>query len=152
LASFPELGGTLMELPETAAVAKRALDGDSAAGRIAVVEGSFLEDPIPTGHDAILIANVVHVLSPEHNAQLLRRAREAVEPGARILLVDFWLDPSRTNPAFGAIMSGEFLILTGEGESYSEEDVRGWLSASGWRPLERRPLGGPSSVVIAEAA
>jgi SAM-dependent methyltransferase len=152
LAQNPDLRGTLMELPESAAVARRQLEGNAAAGRIDILEGNFLEDPIPGDHDAFLVANVVHLLSPEHNGVLFRRVREAAKPGDRMLLVDFWMDPTRTQPKFAALMSGEFLVLTGEGESYAEEDVRGWLSASGWRPLERRPLAGPSSVVIAEAA
>ncbi len=147
----PGLRGTLMELPETAAVARKHLEGNPVASRIDIVEGSFFERPIPDDHDAVILSNVIHVLSPEHNIDLFRRIRSSVAPGARLLMVDFWLDPTHTDPLFGALMSGEFLVLTGEGESYSDAEAGEWLSQAGWKTLERRPLSGPASLLIAEA-
>ena len=61
--------------------------------------------------------------SPEHNLELLRRTRDAVPAGARLLLVDFWTDQTHTQPPFAALMAGEFLVITGEGDVYSAEDV-----------------------------
>ncbi len=151
LGARPGLRGTLVELPETAAVARKHLEGNPVASRIDIVEGSFLERPIPAGHDVVLLANVIHVLSPEHNVDLFRRVRSSVAPGARMLMVDFWLDATHTDPLFGALMAGEFLVLTGEGESYSDAEARKWLSQTGWKTLERKPLAGPASLLIAEA-
>jgi hypothetical protein len=49
-------------------------------------------------------------------------------------------------------MAGEFRLVTGEGASYSEEEIREWLQQSGWHALERIPLAGPESLMVAEAA
>jgi hypothetical protein len=35
---------------------------------------------------------------------------------------------------------------------YSEEEARRWLQETGWRALERKPLAGPVSVIVAETA
>jgi hypothetical protein len=48
--------------------------------------------------------------------------------------------------------SGEFLVVSGEGQAYSEDEADEWLAQSDWRKLKRRPLSGPGSVIIAEAA
>jgi hypothetical protein len=48
-------------------------------------------------------------------------------------------------------MSGEFLIISGEGQAYSEQDADEWLRQTGWRKIERRPLAGPASLIVAEA-
>ena len=48
-------------------------------------------------------------------------------------------------------MSGEFLLMSGEGQTYSEDDADDWLTETGWRKVERRQLAGPGSVIIAEA-
>jgi hypothetical protein len=48
-------------------------------------------------------------------------------------------------------MSGEFLLQSGEGQAYDEEQADAWLGQTGWRNLERRPLAGQASVIIAEA-
>ena len=47
-------------------------------------------------------------------------------------------------------MAAEFLMITGEGDVYSEEEVRGWLNETGWQALERKPLAGPQSLIVAE--
>jgi hypothetical protein len=40
--------------------------------------------------------------------------------------------------------------ISGEGQAYGEDDAEAWLRETGWRKAERRPLGGPHSVVVAE--
>jgi hypothetical protein len=49
------------------------------------------------------------------------------------------------------VPSGEFLIISGEGQAYGEDDAEAWLRETGWHKAERRPLGGPNSVIIAQA-
>ena len=146
------LEGTLFELPAAAAVARRHLANDPATQQVKVVEGDFFEEPIPAGHDVVLIANVVHLISPERTLELLRRTRQYVPDGARLLLVDFWTDATHTEPAFAALIAGEFLVITGEGDVYSEEEAHQWLQETGWRALELEPLAGPVSVIVAETA
>jgi hypothetical protein len=48
-------------------------------------------------------------------------------------------------------MSGEFLVMSGEGQAYSEEEADHWLGQTGWLKHERMPLAGSSSVIVAEA-
>ena len=148
----PDLRGTLFELPAACAVARRRLAHDPESARIEVIEGDLQVDPIPDGHDAVILANIVHGISQAHNLDLLRKVRSAVAPGARLLVVDMWMDASCTQPPAAPLMGGEFLIHSGEGQSYAEEDADGWLAQTGWRKLDRRPLAGPASVIIAEAA
>ncbi len=147
-----DLKGTLFELPSAAAVARRNLSAVSAGERVEVVDGDFFIDALPEGHDVVLIANVMHLFSPESNQMLLRGARQSVPDGARLLLADFWTDETHTDPPFAALMAAEFLMFTGEGDVYSEEEVRGWLGETGWRTLEHKPLAGPQSLIVAETA
>jgi SAM-dependent methyltransferase len=151
LRHHPALAGTLFELPGACAVARQRLAREPEGARIAVVEGDFFKDPLPDGHDALIVANTVHVLSAAHNLQLLQNMRRYAAAGARLLLVDLWLDPSRMQPAAAPLMSGEFLVMSGEGQAYGEEEADAWLVQTGWRKLERRALAGPASVIIAEA-
>ncbi len=152
LNQFSDLKGTLFELPSAAAVARRNLSAVSAGERVEVVDGDFFIDALPEGHDVVLIANVMHLFSPESNQMLLRGARQSVPDGARLLLADFWTDETHTDPPFAALMAAEFLMFTGEGDVYSEEEVRGWLGETGWRTLEHKPLAGPQSLIVAETA
>jgi hypothetical protein len=145
------LQGTLFELAGVAAVAHERLGREPEGARIAVVEGDFFKTPIPAGHDAILVANVVHLFLPEQNRDLLRRMRASVTKGARLLIVDMLTDPTHTQPVEAALTAGEFLVIAGHGDVYSDVEVRGWLQETGWMPVETRPLVGPTSLLVAEA-
>jgi SAM-dependent methyltransferase len=147
---YPGLEGTLYDLPAAAAVARHNLVGQIGQ-RIDIVEGNFLEDPLPQGYDLVLLSHVAHVLVPQRNIELLRRAREAVKSGGRLLIVDFWTNPAHTEPLMAALMAGEFLVVGGNGDVYSLEEGRAWLEESGWRFVEHKALSGPVTLLVAEA-
>jgi ubiquinone/menaquinone biosynthesis C-methylase UbiE len=107
------LQGTLFELPGACAVARERLGHEPEGARIEVVEGDFFKDALPDGHDVVIVANTVHVLSAGHNLELLKNIRAHSEAGARLLLVDLWMDPTHTSPAAAPLISGEFLVISG---------------------------------------
>jgi SAM-dependent methyltransferase len=147
----PQLGATVFELPVTAEIARRRVQEAGLSDRIAVVDGDALTDDFPRGHDAFLLANLVHYWSPETNLALLRRVRDAAPLSGRLLLADFWTDPTHTQPLHAALMAGEFAVHVKEGDVYSVDEVRAWLPQTGWRFVEHAPLAGPQTLIVAEA-
>jgi hypothetical protein len=152
LGRYPDLRGTLYELPETAAVARQYLSGSSEGARVDVVDGDFFKDPLPRGADIVLLANVVHLFSPVQNRMAVERVRRHVGDGTRLLLLDFWTDPTHTQPPAAPLMAGEFLLWAGDGDVYSADEAGDWLRGSGWRVLDHKALAGPFSFLIAEAS
>ena len=151
LRKYPGLRGTLFELPGACAVARQRLSQEPEKARIEIVEGDVFKAPLPQGHDVLLIANTVHVLSAAHNLELLGKARATAQVGARLLLVDLWTDATHSQPLAAALMSGQFLIMAGEGQTYSEQEADEWLKQTGWRKLERKQLAGAAGLIVAEA-
>jgi SAM-dependent methyltransferase len=151
LRRYANVEATVFELPGAAAVARQRLSQEPEGTRISVVEGNFFQDPLPSGHDVAIVASILHLFFPEQNRELLRQIRGAMSAGARLLLVDLFTDPTHTDPRAAAMMAGEFLVIAGHGDVYSEDEVRSWLDATGWAALRRLPLAGPASVLIAEA-
>jgi len=151
LKRYASLKATLFELPGTCDVARQRLSKVPEGARIDIMAGSVFQDPLPSGHDALIVANTVHVFSAEHNIELMKKMRAAVSAGARLLLVDLWTDPSGTEPLPAALISAEFLVISGEGQTYRERDADDWLAQTGWKKLERKPLAGPSSLIVAAA-
>jgi hypothetical protein len=147
---FPQLEGTLFELPSVTEVARDALAANPVGSRINIVAGDLFEDAIPEDHDALILANVVHYFDHVRNQELLRRIRKRVLAGARVLIADFWTNPQHTEPLFAALMAGEFLTSVG-GDVFSEEEAKGWFRETGWEYLQTIPLEGPISLVVGEA-
>lgn len=151
LRRHPAAEGTLYELPQAATVARQKLSGTALEQRIAIVEGDFLQDPIPKDHDAVIVAHVVHVLDAGQNQLVFRRVRDSVPAKARLLMVDLWTNPAHTEPLLAALMAGEFLVTAGNGDVYSVEEIRRWLEQTGWEFVEHKPLEGPFGLIVAEA-
>lgn len=151
LSRYPQLQGTLFELPKVAAIAKDSLASNPVSPRIKIVAGNLLEDSIPEDHDALILANVVHYFDHERNLQLFRRIREQVSTGTRLLIVDLWTNPQHTQPLFAVLMAGEFLTNVG-GDVFSEEEAKGWLKETGWKYLQSISLEEPVGMVVGEAA
>jgi len=145
------LKGTLFELPGACAVARQKLAELPEGARINIVEGDVFKDPLPGDHDVLIVANTIHIFSVAHNIELFRKMRAHVQSGTRLLLADFWTDPSHSQPTAAALISGSFLPTSGEGQTYSEEEADEWLGRTGWQKLERKPLAGPLSLIVAEA-
>lgn len=147
----PHLHATVFELPVTAQIARARVTEAGMADRVAVVAGDAMADDLPTDHDVFLVANLVHYWSPSDNLALLRRVRAAAPAGGRLLLADFWTDPTHTQPVQAALMAGEFAVHMRDGDVYSVDEARDWLPEAGWRFVEHLPLDGPQSVIVAEA-
>lgn len=141
----------LYELPDTARVAKARLAKYGLGNKVKIIEGDFMKDNIPSGYDAIILANVVHILSPDHNIDLLRKIRHSCQSGDRLLIADFWTDSTHTKPAIAALMAGEFLVMSGEGDVYSVDEVKDWFAETDWKFVDYKQLVGPQSLVVAEA-
>jgi SAM-dependent methyltransferase len=146
------LEGVLYDAPAVAALARQRLAESPLASRLRIVEGDFFTDPLPEDADAVLIANVFHNFLPERNRTVLQHVWASAPDEARLLLVDFWTDPTHTQPLTAALMAGAFLLVTGQGDVYSAEEVQEWLQATGWRMIEHTPLAGPTSLIVAEKA
>jgi hypothetical protein len=77
------------------------------------------------GEDGYLAGRAEHVVSRQPtdvpllegywrpSPQVLHHARQCVPDGAHLLLVDFWTDPTHTQPVLTALMAGELLIHSG---------------------------------------
>jgi phospholipid N-methyltransferase len=141
----------LFELPGACVVARKNLSRHPERSRIDLIEGDMFKDQLPEGYDALIVANTVHVLSVDHNIELMNKMRASVKPGAQLLLVDMWTDPTHSQPTPVALLSGEFLVMSGEGQAYSEQEVVTWLEQTGWRRTEHKPLAWPASLIVAEA-
>ena len=145
----PNLRATIVDLRTEMANERVAAVG--LGDRIDVLTADVFTDDLPDGHDALLVSNLIHYWSPETNVELLHRIRRVAAMGARLLLVDFWTDPTHTQPVEAALMAGNFAVNLEHGDVYSVDEVQDWLTHAGWQFADHRPLNGPQTVIVADA-
>ena len=132
--AFTEGGAqvTVFDLPEVVGLMKEHLD---AAG-ISAVGGDFNEG-LPEGpFDAAYLGSVSHIYGPKDNLTLIKRVAESLYPNGLIAIRDFVRGLSKGAALFGVNM----LVNTEFGNTYSEGEYTGWLSAAGFEGIEVLPI------------
>lgn len=150
LRAAPSARGTFLSGGDLAGHARKTLSDAGVGDRADVVEADPLTGDVPEPHDLVLLEHVVHRFGVDVNREIIRRARRAAEPGATLLLLDFFLDDAPEQRVIDALHAGEYLVIDGT-VVYPEADVRAWLREAGWEPVETRALPGSPRVIVAEA-
>jgi len=140
------LRGILYELPEAAAVARRALLGSELASRCVVLEGDFFE-AVPRGHDAYILSHVLHDWTDEQALPILRNCRHAMADHGRLLVVDAVLPPGNV-PHNGKLMDLLMLTVTG-GVERTEKEFAVLLAAAGFAMTRVLPTLTDNSIIEA---
>ncbi len=145
----PELHSEILDLATVVPIAQRHIGAAGVGGRVSVRVGDLRADALGEGYDLVFISAICHMLGPEENADLLRRARAALAPGGRIAIQDFILEPDKTAPKWGALFALNMLVGTKSGSSYSEVEYAGWLGGAGFRDIRHVRMPGPASLMLA---
>lgn len=140
---FPRLQITIFDLPSVCARAQRHIDDAKLGDRIAVAPGNFVDDPLPTGFDAVLAKHVTNLYAEEKNEALLRKVHDVLPSGGRLVIIDDVTDDGEAGPIPAAALSVYFQVLaTGESMIYTAADYRRWIERAGFASCtERFPPG-----------
>ncbi len=134
----PDLHVVLVDQAIT--VARRHVTDARLANRVAVRRGNVLTKPLGSGFDLALVSNLVHDFSAAENQRLLRRVHEALRPGGKIVIVEYFLNAAGTVPAEAAVFSLLMYAFTATGRSYAWEEVEAWLKSAGFGRFHRRAV------------
>jgi demethylspheroidene O-methyltransferase len=142
-ARAPELELTLFDLPPVAARARVALEQKGLLSRVTVREGDFLADSLPQDADVLSLVRILHDHDDESARVLLGRARDALAPGATLLIAEP-MAGARGAERVGDAYFGFYLLAMGRGRARSATEIATLLEAEGFgavRELKsRRPL------------
>lgn len=150
LRSAEKAHGTFLAPGDFTEFARQALAGAGLGDRSDVVRSDPLTGDVPEGYDLVLMEHVVHRFDAGRNKTMIERARRAAAPGATLVLLDFFLDDDPEQRVIDALHAGEYLVIDGT-VVYPEGEVRGWLTAAGWTPVETRALPASPRIIIGEA-
>ena len=123
-ARHPALALTLFDLPDVAV-------GARTMKQMRIVPGSFIDDPLPPGHDAITLVRILHDHDDAVVATLLAKVRRALAPGGSLIIIE----PMAETPGARAMGDGYFglyLWAMGQGRPRSASAYRAMLQRAGF--------------------
>lgn len=151
-ARAPALQLMLFDLPEVARRAEKKFSDQGLSDRTTCHGGSFFDDPLPRGADAVSLVRVLYDHDDAAAAQILSAARAALEPGGTLIVAEPMAGTPGAEP-IGAAYFGFYLLAMGGGRPRRPEELSAMITAAGFAkpriPRTRRPL--LSRVLVAKA-
>lgn len=147
---FAGLECVVFDLPGPVAIAREQIRRHAMQDRVTTAAGDFLADDLPTGFDFVYASNIIHMLGPAATGTLFAKARRALKPGGRILVKDFYLDDTLTDPAGAARFSVNMLVNTEAGKSYARSEVMHLLEQAGFGRPEVVDVARYSQILVAK--
>ncbi len=144
----PNLHAVIFDLRPVLAIAQTHIERAGLSGRVTTRAGDLRVDAYGEGFDLVFISSICHMLSPEENVEMFRKALAALNPGGRIVMRDFILEASKTAPRQAAVFALNMLVGTREGSSYSRVEYQDWLEQAGFTLVRHVELSTPASLMI----
>lgn len=146
----PGLRATVLDLPQVTAMTREFAEEAGLADRMETIEGNFHEADFGSGYDLVLFSAIVHINSFAQNRALMVKAAKALNPGGRIVVMDFMMEENRTEPAWGAVFSLNMLVNTDYGDTYTEKEIRSWLTDAGCESVTVTRDGPVTAMIVGE--
>ena len=125
----------------------RAVIAEAGVGdRCALMAGDFFER-IPEGGDLYVLKSVLHNWDDDRSATILKRCRDVMRPGSRVLIIER-LVPESTEPSEAKLFDINMLVMVGGRERTRAEYAR-LLEAAGLELARVIPTRAPLSILEA---
>jgi len=126
----------IMDFPETLKIAKRLIDKEGLSKKISLLPGDFTGDDIGSDYDLILISQIFHAYDAKTCISMLKKCRQALNRGGKVVAQEFLLDETHTSPPWGALFAINMLVNTPGGRTYTTKEMTGWMNKAGFRDMK----------------
>lgn len=103
--------------------------------RLSVVAGDYLKDDFGSGFDLVFMSAIIHINSPEENRLLISKGVQSLNPGGQLVILDHIMNKERTEPQVGTLFALNMLVGTKHGDTYTECELRYWMSDAGLQDI-----------------
>jgi cyclopropane fatty-acyl-phospholipid synthase-like methyltransferase len=129
---------TLCDVADVLETAREVWAGAAIADdqRVALLPGDARVDAMGGGYNYVLAANLLHLYGPDEVRSLLQRARQELVDDGALVLVDLWVDESRSGPLASLYFSLNMALYTESGRLHAVEELMDWMGQVGFRDVQ----------------
>jgi ubiquinone/menaquinone biosynthesis C-methylase UbiE len=146
----PQVSVTAQDLPSVLDVTRRMAARFNLTGRFEFLPGDFHTMDFGTGYNLATLGHILHMLSVDQCRQLLEKTAGALASKGTVVISEFLVNDDRSGPPMGLIFAVNMLAHTERGDTYSFEQISGWLKEAGLINLRKIEPGGPVGLVMAD--
>lgn len=140
---------TAVDLEGVIPVTRKTVARLGLESRFNFISGDVLKADLGSGYTVAIIGHLLHGLGAEDSRRLIRKVASALAPGGTIAIAEYLVKKDRTGPAFSLIFAVNMLVVTEKGDTFSFEEISGWLHEAGLRNARLLETPGPSPLILA---
>ena len=145
----PQVRVTAVDWPGVIPVTQKTVARFGLADRVSYVEGDLLEVDFGGNYNVATLGHILHSEGRDRSRKLIAKTYKALASGGTIAIAEFLVNPDRTGPLNGLFFAVNMLVNTETGDTYSFEEISGWLKDAGFANTRTLESPGPSPLVLA---
>ncbi len=127
----------VFDLPKVLLLTRTYVQQEGLAAEVGLVPGNYLQDSLGEGYDLVFMSAVIHSNPPDDIRMLFGKAARALKPGGQLVVQEFLIDEDRAGPLQPALFALNMLVGTPSGDTYTESEVREWMTEAGFGGVRR---------------
>jgi SAM-dependent methyltransferase len=144
----PHVNVTAVDWEGVLAVTRKVTARQGVAGRYRFVGGDLLEADFGGGHAIATLGHIIHSEGEERSRLLLKKTYHALAPGGTIAIAEILVNVARTGPLPALIFAVNMLVNSGRGDTFSLEEISGWLRDAGFEDIRTVDAPGLARLLI----
>jgi ubiquinone/menaquinone biosynthesis C-methylase UbiE len=149
LTACPAGSSVVNDLPGVLDVARRKATEFGVADRCEFRPGDYHHIDIEaSSFDLVVLGHVCRAEAADDAARLIERAFDALRPGGRVIVADYFIDPERKANPHAVMMGTTMMASTLRGFTYTTDEFARWLRSAGFTSLRLvEPIGFQQCIV-----
>jgi precorrin-6B methylase 2 len=144
----PQVRVTAVDWPGVIAVTKKVTSRYGLADRYAFVAGDLHAVNFGRGHMIATLGHILHSEGEKRSRQLLKKTFEALAPGGTVAIAEILVDAERKEAVPALIFAVNMLVNSDEGNTFSFDEIRGWLQDAGFERIRTAEAPGLAPLLI----
>jgi ubiquinone/menaquinone biosynthesis C-methylase UbiE len=140
---------TAVDWPGVIPVTRATVGRFGLANRFSFVEGDLLQADFGGDYNIATLGHILHSEGRERSRALLAKTFRALGSGGTIAIAEFLVNADRTGPVNGLFFAVNMLVNTDNGDTYSFDEISGWLAEAGFTEARTIDSPGPSPLILA---
>ncbi len=140
---------TAVDWPGVIPVTRKSVARFGLAYRFSFIEGDLLQVDFGSDYTVATLGHILHSEGRERSKALLAKTFRALASGGTIVIAEYLVNPDRTGPLNGLLFAVNMLVNTEDGDTYSFEEIVGWLREAGFTKARTLESPGPSPLILA---
>jgi SAM-dependent methyltransferase len=140
---------TAVDWTDVMPATERTVAGFGLTDRYTFIAGDLLTTDFGSDYSVATLGHILHSEGEARSRILLGETFAALASGGTIAIAEFLVNEERSGPVGSLFFAANMLVNTDNGDTYSFEEIRSWLTEAGFTDARLLEAPGPSPLILA---